>query len=140
MKSTPRDSHLLTTVIQTEISLQSSRPISHLSLYFHILSSTYKKYRQPIKKNLNKQEMKATKTFSNNINIIIKPENKDSTFVTMKKKDYISGEYSKLDNPQFYEPSNTDLTEEVIHRVNLHVHISPLTLTEFSNSICYQNP
>ena len=40
----------------------------------------------------------------------------------MNKADYITEECIQLCNPQFYEPTNMDLTGKVGHRVNLHIY------------------
>ena len=40
----------------------------------------------------------------------------------MDKLSYINEEQKQLNNTQFYEQTSSDLTGEVIHRVNLHVH------------------
>ena len=79
------------------------------------------KYRQPRRKNLSKEEYKSIKSLGNNSDIIIKPTDKGSAILILAKQYYINGE-RQLHNNQFYEETETDLTGEVIHRVNLHVN------------------
>ena len=40
----------------------------------------------------------------------------------MGKLSHINKGQKELNNTQFYEPTNSHLTGEVIHRINLHVH------------------
>ena len=71
----------------------------------------------------------------------------------MDKTAYINEGHKQLNNTQFYEPTDTDLTGKVTHRVNLHIHnmlqkgqISQRTCSylttdiyiEHSISTCYQ--
>ena len=58
----------------------------------------------------------------NNKVIIIKPADKGSAIVILDKSSYTNEGQRELNNTQFYEQTNTDLTGEVIHSVNLHVH------------------
>ena len=80
------------------------------------------KYRQPRKKNLNKEEYQAIKSLRNHPDIIIKPADKGSGIVILDKHNYISEGERQLHDEQFYEVTNTDLSGEVIHRVNLFVN------------------
>ena len=80
------------------------------------------KYRQPRKKNLNKEESQSIKSLRNHPDIIIKPADKGSAIVILDKHKYISEGERQLHDEQFYEETNTDLTGEVIHRVNLFVN------------------
>ena len=79
------------------------------------------KFRQPKKKNLTHEEYKSIKSLKNNPDIIIKPADKGSAVVIPNKDNYIAGE-RQLQDQQFYEETSTDLTGEVIHRVNLFVN------------------
>ena len=79
------------------------------------------KYRQHRKKNLTKEEYKSIKSLRNHPDIIIKPADKSSAIVILDKQYYVKGE-RQLHNDYFYEETETDLTEEVIHRVNLYVN------------------
>ena len=78
-------------------------------------------YRQPRKNNLCKEEYKSIKSLRNNPDIIIKPADKGSAVVILDKQFYINEGEGQLHNNQVYEDTETDLTGEVIHRVNLHV-------------------
>ena len=77
------------------------------------------KYRQPRKKNLTKEEYKSIKSLRNNSHIIIKPADKGSAIIILDKQYYINEGERQLHNNHFYEETETDLTGEVIHRVNL---------------------
>ena len=77
------------------------------------------KYRQSRKKNLNKVEYQSIKSLKNNPDIIIKPADKGSAIVLLNKDNYIAEGERQLQDEQFYEETHTDLTGEVIHRVNL---------------------
>ena len=80
------------------------------------------KYRQPRKKNLTKEEYQSIKSLRNHPDIIIKPADKGSAIVILDKHNYIAEGERQLQNEQFYEENNTDLSGEVIHRVNLFVN------------------
>ena len=79
-------------------------------------------YRQPRKKNLSKGEYKSIKSLRNNPDIIIKPADKGSAIVILDKQYYINEGERQLHNNHFYEETETDLTGEVILRVNLYVN------------------
>ena len=74
------------------------------------------KYRQPKKKNLTKEEYQSIKSLRNHPDIIIKPADKGSAIVILDKHNYIAEGERQLQNEQFYEETNSDLTGEVIHR------------------------
>ena len=57
-----------------------------------------------------------------NKDIVIKPTDKGSTIVILKTQSYIDEVNRQLHNNQFYEETDSDLTGEVIHKINLHVH------------------
>ena len=80
------------------------------------------KYRQPRKKNLTKEEYQSIKSLRNHPDIIIKPADKGSAIVILDKHNYIAEGERQLQNEQSYEETNSDLTGEVIHRVNLFVN------------------
>ena len=80
------------------------------------------KYRQPRKKNLSKEGYRSIKSLKNNSDIIMKPADKGSAIVILDKQYYINEGERQLHNNQFYEETETDLTGEVIHRVNLYVN------------------
>ena len=80
------------------------------------------KYRQPRKKNLTREEYHSIKSLRNHPDIIIKPADKGSAIVIQDKHNYVAEGESQLQNEQFYEETQTDLTGEVIHRVNLFVN------------------
>ena len=80
------------------------------------------KHRQPRKKNLTKEEYKSIKSLRNHPDIIIKPADKGSAIVILDKQYYINEGERQLHNNHFYEETETDLTGEVIHRVNLYVN------------------
>ena len=80
------------------------------------------KYRQPRKKNLSKEGYKSIKSLKSNPYIIIKPADKGSAIIILHKQHYINEGERQLHNNQFYEETESDLTGEVIHRVNLHVN------------------
>ena len=73
------------------------------------------KYRQPKKKNLNTEEYQSIKSLRNHPHIFIKPADKGSAIVILDKHNYISEGERQLQDEQFYEDTNTDLTGEVIH-------------------------
>ena len=56
-------------------------------------------------------------------------------FYFTDKTAYISEGQKQLNNTQFYEETYTDLTGEVIHRVNLDVH-DMLKMGKISQSTC----
>ena len=80
------------------------------------------KYKQPRKKNLTKEEYHPIKSLRSHPEIIIKPTDKGSAIVIQDKHNYVSEGERQLQNEQFYEETQTDLTGEVIHRVNLFVN------------------
>ena len=80
------------------------------------------KYRQLRKKNLTKEEYQSIKSLRNHPDIIIKPADKGSAIVILDKDNYVKEGERQLHNDYFYEETDTDLTEEVIHRVNLYVN------------------
>ena len=88
-----------------------------------------------LKENLTKEEYKAIRSLKQNYEIIIKPADKGNAIVIMDKAAYINEGQKILNNTQFYEPTDADLTEEVIHRVSLHVH-NMLLKGQISQSIC----
>ena len=81
-----------------------------------------KKYRESREKHLTKEEYKAIRSLRSNKDIVIKPADKGSAIVIMDKLSYINEGQKQPHNTQFYEQTSSDLTGEVIHRVNLHVH------------------
>ena len=52
----------------------------------------------------------------------IKPADKGNAIVILNKQSYINEGQRQLQNTQFYEETDSDLTGEVIHKINLHVH------------------
>ena len=80
------------------------------------------KYKEPKKKNLIKEEFKAIRSLNKNNSIIIKPANKGSVIVILNKQSYKDEGQRPLHDTQFYEETDSDLTGEVIHRINLHAH------------------
>ena len=80
------------------------------------------KYRQLRKKNITKEEYKSIKSLRNHPDIIIKPADKGSAIVIQGKQYYAKEGERQLHNDYFYEETETDLTGEVIHRVNLYVN------------------
>ena len=93
------------------------------------------KYREPRKKNLTKEGYKAVKSLSKNTDIVIKPADKGSAIVILDKQSYISEGERQLHNNQIYEETGSDLTGEVIHRINLHVQ-NMLERGQISQSTC----
>ena len=80
------------------------------------------KCRQSRKKNLTKEEYQSIKSLRNHPDIIIKPTDKDGAIVIQDKHHYVTEGERWLHNDYFYEETETDLTGEVIHRVNLYVN------------------
>ena len=80
------------------------------------------KYRQPRKKNLTKEEHQSIKSLRNHPEVIINPADKGSAIDIQDKCNYVSEGERQLQNEQFYEETQNDLTGEVIHRVNLFVN------------------
>ena len=80
------------------------------------------KYREPKKKNLMKKEFKAIRSLNKKKDIIIKPADKKSAIVILNKQSYIDEGQRQLHDTQFYEETDSDLTGEVIQRINLHGH------------------
>ena len=68
------------------------------------------------------------------MDIDIKPANKGSAIVIFDNQSYINGQ-KLIHNTQFYEQTDSDLTGEVIHRINLHVH-NMLQNGQISQSTC----
>ena len=95
----------------------------------------WQKYREPRKKNVTKEEYKAVRSLKHNKEIIIKPADKGSAIVIMDKISYSSEGWKQLENTKFYEQTDTDLTGEVIHRVNLYIH-NILQKGQISQSTC----
>ena len=82
------------------------------------------KYRQPRKKNLTKEEYQSIKSLRNHPDNIIKPADKGNAIVILDKDSYVKEGERQLHNDYFYEETDTDLTGEVVHRVNLYVNNS----------------
>ena len=93
------------------------------------------KYREPKEKNLAKEEYKAIRSLNKNKDMIIKPADKGSAIVIMDKQSYIVEGQRQLHNTQLYEETDSDLTGEVIHRINLHVH-NMLQKGQISQNTC----
>ena len=70
-----------------------------------------------------------------NENIIIKPADKGSAIGILNKQSYINEGQRQPHNTHFYEEMNSDLTGEVIHRMNLHAH-NLLQKGQISQSTC----
>ena len=68
------------------------------------------------------EEHRAIRSLNKNKDIIIKPADKGSAIVILNKQSYINEGQRQLHNTQFYEETDSDLTGEVIHRINLHAH------------------
>ena len=126
-------------------------PFQLESVFYSIEQDLHRQNREPQKKNLTK-EYKAIRYLNKNKDIIIKPADKGSALVILDKQSNIDEGQRQLHNTQFYEETDSDLTHEVIHRINLHVFnmlqkgqisqtlvtISQLTFTELNNFIYYQ--
>ena len=67
-------------------------------------------------------EYKALQTLVNNNDIIIKPTDKTLNR-NYEQYDYVNKRNRQLNNAYFMGETNENLTGEVIHRFNLHVHI-----------------
>ena len=80
------------------------------------------KYREPRKENLTKEEYKAIRSLKHNKEIIIKPADKSNAILIINKTPYICERQKELNNTQFYDQTDTDLTGDVIHRVNFHAY------------------
>ena len=80
------------------------------------------KYSEPRKKNLTKEDYKAIRSLKNNKDIVIKPSDKGSATFILGKQSYINEGQKKLNHTQFYESTESDLTGEVIHGINLYAH------------------
>ena len=86
-------------------------------------------------KNLTKEEYKAIRSLNKNKDIFIKPADKGSATVILDKQSYINEGQRHLHNTQFYQETDSDLTDEVIHRINLQVH-NMLQKGQISQSTC----
>ena len=80
------------------------------------------RYRQPTKKNLSKEGYKAIKSLRKNPDILIKPVDKGSAIVVLDKQLYINEGEIQLHNNLFYGETETDLTGEVMHRINPYIN------------------
>ena len=98
-------------------------PFQLESMFYSIEQDLHRqKYREPKKKNLTKEEYKAIRSLNKNKDIIIKPGDKGSVIAILHKQSYINEGQRQLHNTQFYEETDSDITGEVIHRINLHVN------------------
>ena len=98
-------------------------PFQLETMFHSIDQDLYKlKYRQPRKKKLSKEEYKAIKSLRNNPDIIMKPADKGGAIGILDKQFYINEGERQLHSNQFYEETVTDLTGDVIYKVNLHVN------------------
>ena len=79
-------------------------------------------YKLPRKKNLTKEEIQAIGTLRINDDIIIKPADMGRPIVIMYNTQYINVWHRQLSSTEFYEPTDTDLTDQFIQWVNLHAH------------------
>ena len=68
------------------------------------------KYRQPRKRNLNKEEYQSIRSLKNHPDIIMKPADKGSAIVILDKDNYILEGERQLHDEQFYEETNNDHT------------------------------
>ena len=87
------------------------------------------------RKNLTKEEHKAIRSLKNNKDIVIKPADKGSAIVILHKQSYINEGQKQPNNTQFYEQTDSDLTGEVIHRINIHVY-NMLQKGQISQNTC----
>ena len=109
--------------LKLKSTFNSVGPFQLETMFYSIEQDLHRmKYRQPRKKNLTKDEYHSIKSLRNHPDIIIKPADKGSAIVIQDKHNYIAEGERQLQNEQFYEETLTDLTGEVIHRVNLFVN------------------
>ena len=108
-----------------------------LETMFHSIEQDLhrQKYREPRKKNLQKEGYKAIKSLWPNADIIIKLADKDSAIVILDKQSYINEGERQLHNNQIYGEAETDLTGQVIHIINLHVN-NVLQRGQISQNTC----
>ena len=92
------------------------------SMFSSIEPDSHKQYREPRKINLTEEEYKAIRSLKCNNRIVIKPADKVSTKAIMDKASYINEGQKQLINTQFYDLTDSDLTGEVEHKVNLHAY------------------
>ena len=116
-------------------SLNPVGPFQLEYMFCSIEQDLHRKNGECRKKNLTKEEYKAIRSLKHNKEIIIKPADKGSVIVIMDKISYFSEGQKQLSHTQFYEQTDTDLTQEVMHRVNLHVH-GMLQKGQISQSTC----
>ena len=74
-------------------------------------------------------------SLNKNKDIIIKSADQRSAKVILDKQSYINKGQKQLHNTKFYEETDSDLTREVIHRINLHVH-NMLQKDQISQNTC----
>ena len=99
------------------------RPFQLETMFYSIEQDLHRlKYKQPRKKNLTKEEYQSIKCLRNPPDIIRKPADKGSAIGIQDKHNNVTEGERQLHNEQFYEETETDLTREVIHRVNLYVN------------------
>ena len=68
-------------------------------------------------------------------NLVLFALEQGGAIVILDKLSYINEEQNQLNNTQFNEPTDSDLTGEVIQRINLHVH-NMLQKGQISHSAC----
>ena len=67
-------------------------------------------------------EFQVIRTLKSNNDIIINLSDKGRAIVNMDRAQYITEGQRQLSSAPFYKPTDTNLTGEVIQRVNLHAH------------------
>ena len=109
--------------LKLKSTFNSVGPFQLETMFYSIEQDLHRlKYRQPRKKSLTKEEYQSIKSLRSYPEIIIKPADKGSAIVIQDKHNYVSEGERQLQNEQFYEETQADLTGEVIHRVNLFVN------------------
>ena len=111
-------------IFRLKSSFKPVGPFQLESMFYSMEQDLHRqKYRKPKKKNLTK-ESKAIRSLNKNKNIVI-----------LDKQSCINEGQRQLHDTQFYEETDTDLTGEVMHRINLHVN-NMLQKGQISKSTC----
>ena len=111
------------TSFKLKSSFKPKGPFQLVSMFCSVEQNLHRqKYREPRKINLTKEKYKAIRSLRNNKDMVIKPADKGSAIAILDKLSYIHEGQKQLNSTQFYEQTGSDLTKEVIQRVNLHIH------------------
>ena len=97
----------------------------HLGSFISALQQEVNEFAPPryVKDNLNIEEREALRNLRHSTDIVIKPEDKGSSFVVMDKSEYIRTATAELSNSKFYVRESQNLNFQTELKVNAVVDL-----------------